>query len=172
VDADQSVVDPAFIKVLEQQGKWIALRKLTTPVIVGGFVAGMEIEVSHEAKLKMTFATPSGQLVLTNVKCWISTDALPPGMGDVLLSRPIMLKLGYDPQSMLNKARESADEYDMSDVDVPPSPLIMAMYVGESKPRTVQTPEEVRYEKTRNTFVSPRLSMTWTRKNKRYGICC
>ncbi|RHY84770.1 hypothetical protein DYB37_012254 [Aphanomyces astaci] len=73
--------------------------------------------VTQEVKLDLKFDTDAGPLMLTNVKCWLSLGNLPHGVGDILLSRPIMYKLGYDPHSMLREAAAACSEYDMANVE-------------------------------------------------------
>ncbi len=66
--------------------------------------------------MDLRFETDAGPLLLTNVRCWVSSGDLRTNVGDILLSRAIMYKLGFDPRSMLREAASMADEYDMADV--------------------------------------------------------
>ncbi|RQM29190.1 hypothetical protein B5M09_011848 [Aphanomyces astaci] len=56
---------------------------------VKGFV-GPSHSVTEEATIDLRFETDAGPLMLTNVKCWVSTGVLPANVGDILLSRAIM----------------------------------------------------------------------------------
>ncbi|RHZ10010.1 hypothetical protein DYB37_006304, partial [Aphanomyces astaci] len=114
--ADQSVIPPRTLQMLKDAGRDVVLTDLLTPVVVRGFV-GPSHTVTQEVKLTLKFETDVGSLVLANVKCWLSVGNLPAGVGDILLSRPIMHRLGYDPQSMLREAAAVCSEYDMEDVE-------------------------------------------------------
>ncbi|RLO04642.1 hypothetical protein DYB28_001694, partial [Aphanomyces astaci] len=59
--------------------------------------------------------TDAGVLMLTNVKCWVSMGNLPANVGDILLSRAIIYKLGFDPRAMLREAASFTDAIDMAD---------------------------------------------------------
>ncbi|RHY22414.1 hypothetical protein DYB36_012374 [Aphanomyces astaci] len=102
--------------MLKDAGRDAVVTDLLTPVVVRGFV-GPSHTVTQEVKLTLKFETDVGSLVLANVKCWLSVGNLPTGVGDILLSRPIMHRLGYDPQSMLREAAAVCSEYDMEDVE-------------------------------------------------------
>ncbi|RLO02024.1 hypothetical protein DYB28_014860, partial [Aphanomyces astaci] len=65
--------------------------------------------------MDLRFETDAGPLMLTNVKCWVSTGNLPANVGDILSSRAIMYKLGFDPRAMLREAASVTDAIDMAD---------------------------------------------------------
>ncbi|RLN99804.1 hypothetical protein DYB28_001535, partial [Aphanomyces astaci] len=93
--ADQSVIPPRTLQMLKDAGR----------------------DGSADTfNLTLKFETDVGSLVLANVKCWLYVGNLPAGVGDILLSRPIMHRLGYDPQSMLREAAAVCSEYDMEDL--------------------------------------------------------
>ncbi|RQM21703.1 hypothetical protein B5M09_009480, partial [Aphanomyces astaci] len=112
--ADQSVVPPATLAKLKKQGRNVLVTKLKTPIKVKGFV-GPAHTVTEEATMDLRFETDAGPLMLTNVKCWVSTGNLPANVGDILLSRAIMYKLGFDPRAMLREAASFTDAIDMAD---------------------------------------------------------
>ncbi|RQM27062.1 hypothetical protein B5M09_012245, partial [Aphanomyces astaci] len=114
--ADQSVMPPSTLRMLQDAGRDVVVTDLPAPVVVRGFV-GPSHTVTQEVKLDLKFDTDAGPLMLTNVKCWLSLGNLPHGVGDILLSRPIMYKLGYDPHSMLREAAAVCSEYDMANVE-------------------------------------------------------
>ncbi|RHY22043.1 hypothetical protein DYB25_006383 [Aphanomyces astaci] len=116
VNVDRSVIPPRTLQMLKDAGRDAVVTDLLTPVVVRGFV-GPSHTVTQEVKLTLKFETDVGSLVLANVKCWLSVGNLPTGVGDILLSRPIMHRLGYDPQSMLREAAAVCSEYDMEDVE-------------------------------------------------------
>ncbi|ETV90042.1 hypothetical protein H310_15127 [Aphanomyces invadans] len=45
----------------------------------------MKLKVDREVKLRLTFDTAEGTLVLTNLKCWVAVTPLHDGLGDSLL---------------------------------------------------------------------------------------
>jgi hypothetical protein len=110
--ADQSVIPPKTLEMLKEAGKYVKIYKLAKPVAVKGF-AGSSHTVEEEAVLTLKFDTEAGKLVLANVRFWVASGDLPAGIGDMLLSRPIMYKLGYDPKTMLRQAAEACGEYDI-----------------------------------------------------------
>ncbi|ETV79143.1 hypothetical protein H257_07230 [Aphanomyces astaci] len=114
--ADQSVIPPKTFQLLKDAGRDVVVTDLPTPVLVRGFV-GPSHTVTQEVKLTLKFETDVSSLVLANVKCWLFVGNLTAGVGDILLSRPIMHKLGYDPQSMLREAAAVFSEYDMEYVE-------------------------------------------------------
>ncbi|KAF0684411.1 Aste57867_23606 [Aphanomyces stellatus] len=65
--------------------------------------------------MDLRFETDAGPLMLKNVKCWVSSGDLPANVGDILLSRAIMYKLGFDPRAMLREAASVTDAIDMAD---------------------------------------------------------
>ncbi|RLO08650.1 hypothetical protein DYB28_003939 [Aphanomyces astaci] len=99
--AGQSVISPKTLQMLKDAGRFV----------------GPSHTVTQEVKLTLKFEADVGSLVLANVKCWLSVGNLPAGVGDILLSRPILHKLGYDPQSMLREAAAVCSEYDIEDVE-------------------------------------------------------
>ncbi|RLO09286.1 hypothetical protein DYB28_011025 [Aphanomyces astaci] len=68
-------------------------------------------KLNKEATMDLRFETDAGPLMLTNVKCWVSTGDLPANVGDILLSRAIMYKL----RAMLREAASMTDTIDMAD---------------------------------------------------------
>ncbi|RQM12335.1 hypothetical protein B5M09_011258 [Aphanomyces astaci] len=112
--ADHSVVPPKTLTKFRDQRRDVIVHKLASPIMVKGFV-GPPYRVTEEAVLDLCFETDGGPLTLMNVKCWVSGGGLPSSVDDILLSRAIMYKLGYDPRSMLREAAAMADEYDMSE---------------------------------------------------------
>ncbi|RQM22576.1 hypothetical protein B5M09_007402 [Aphanomyces astaci] len=96
--AHQSVIPPKTLQMLKDAGRDVVVTDLPTP-------------------LPIKFEADVGSLVLAKVKCWLSVGNLPAGVGDILLSRPIMHKLGCDPQSKLREAAAVCSEYDMKDVE-------------------------------------------------------
>ena len=83
--------------------------------------------------MTLKFDTDAGPLVLSHVRFWVATGDLPSGVGDMLLSRPIMGKLGYDPTTMLRQAAAVAGEYDMSKEDEKPTSGLVAAVLFAAK---------------------------------------
>jgi hypothetical protein len=102
--ADQSVVRPNLVNRLDEAG-WLTGRVLTNEVQLDGFQEGLREAISREVKLDLQFAT--AKLMLRNVVCWVAAEPLAKGLGYVLVSRPVMEKLGYDVGSLLEKARDN-----------------------------------------------------------------
>ncbi len=74
------------------------------------------VSVEEEVTLDLMVPTECGQLLLRNVNCWVSPHSLPASLGDFLMSRHLMRKLGYDENELLTKACQRADERDMAAV--------------------------------------------------------
>ena len=137
---DQSVIPPSTLRMLQDAGREVMVSDLPAPVVVRGFV-GPSHTVTQEVKFDLKFDTDAGPLMLTNVKCWLSLGDLPRGVGDILLSRPIMYKLGYDPQTMLREAAAVCSEYDMTDVESA-SGVIKAVMIATKQELTDDLAEE------------------------------
>jgi hypothetical protein len=75
----------------------------------------------EEITFNLILPTECGDLVLRNVKAWVSKSPLPQGLGDVLLSRDIIKKLGYDQQELLTKAQQDCPEYEVGGAVVEPT---------------------------------------------------
>ncbi|RLO02002.1 hypothetical protein DYB28_001056 [Aphanomyces astaci] len=84
-----SVVPPTTLVKLKKLGRNVLVTKLKIPIKVKGFV-GPAHSVTEEATMDLRFETDAGPLMLTNVKCWVSTGDIPANVGDILLSRAIM----------------------------------------------------------------------------------
>jgi hypothetical protein len=138
--ADQSVIPPKTIRMIQAAGRDVVVTMLAQPVLVKGFV-GPSHTVTQEAKMTLKFQTDAGPLVLSNVKFWVASGDLPPGVGDMLLSRPIMYKLGYDPHTMLREAAAVSDTYDMEDADST-SGLVAAVLLAAQQELTDDLAEE------------------------------
>ncbi|ETV75435.1 hypothetical protein H257_10277 [Aphanomyces astaci] len=55
----------------------VLVTKLKTPIKVKGFI-GPAHTVTEEATMDQRFETDAGPLMLTNLKCWVSTGDCPP----------------------------------------------------------------------------------------------
>ena len=102
--ADLSLAAPSFVKRLLEEGKIVEIRELKEKILVSGFSNDTKTEITKEVKLDLQFDTPNGKLKLRNVNCWIAPNDLPTDLGDILLSRPVMRRLGYDPEERLRNA--------------------------------------------------------------------
>jgi hypothetical protein len=140
--ADQSLACPTLVKRLEKAGCWLAVRQLKHEVDLGGFQEGLRVKISQEVKLDLTFATYAGDLVLRNVVCWVAAKPLAKGLGDVLVSRPVMAKMGYSTSDLLGSACERQPEYDMVDVDAGGSPVVAMLQRLDPERKVEMTPEE------------------------------
>ena len=64
------------------------------------------------------------------------------GLGDILISRPVMAKMGYITQALLGTAREARAEYDMVGTDDCSSPVVAMLPKLESERRSEPAVEE------------------------------
>lgn len=71
------------------------------------------MDVKCEVKLDLKFDTPAGPLRLRYVVCLIIESDWPESMGEILLGRDVMMRLGYDPPRVFTDARSSHEEIDM-----------------------------------------------------------
>ena len=120
----------------------MAVRQLKQEVDLGGFQEGLRVKINQEVKLDLTFATYAGDLVLRNVVCWVAAKPLAKGLGDVLVSRPVMAKMGYSTEDLLSSACERQPEYDMIDADETGSPVVAMLTRLEPERNVEMTPEE------------------------------
>jgi hypothetical protein len=111
--ADQSTVSQEAVRRLESKGVALKRRPMETPRGLRSF-SNEVVPVEEEVTCDLMVPTESGQLLLRNVSCWVSPHPLPPGLGDFLLSRHLMQKLGFDEHELLTKACQRADEQDMA----------------------------------------------------------
>ena len=139
--ADLTVVSPSFVKKLRDAGDWLQTRKKANPLEISGF--GAEImNIEEEVKLELMFQTPEGPLTLRNVLCGVAKVDLPYGLGDILLSRAVMCRLGYHPLKWLEQARQQSDLYDLEDVHTSGSAVGRVMLAAEQRAAPITTPEE------------------------------
>ncbi|ETV95092.1 hypothetical protein H310_11375 [Aphanomyces invadans] len=71
--------------------------------------ADQSLTVDREVKLRLTFDTTEGTLVLSNLKCWLAAMPLKDGLGGVIVSRDVMARLGYCPQLLSAQTRQCAE---------------------------------------------------------------
>jgi len=114
--AEVTVVTPKLIKELKDHGVWLSSQDLPRTAAVTG-IGDKPVPVKTKVKLDLRFLTPGGPLVLENVVCWVTTQQLPRGMGDLLLSRPVMERLGYNSERLLADSQRVQHTYDMGDLD-------------------------------------------------------
>ncbi|RHY15509.1 hypothetical protein DYB32_010754, partial [Aphanomyces invadans] len=129
--ADQSVVSPTFLARVEKIGNFtLAVRQLDRPIELGGFMEAMKLTVDREVKLRLTFDTAEGTLVLSNLKCWVAAMPLQDGLVDVIVSRNVMARLGYCPHLLLAQARRAQSVYDLNQLGDKETPLIFCSHEG------------------------------------------
>uniref|UniRef100_H3H500 Chromo domain-containing protein n=1 Tax=Phytophthora ramorum TaxID=164328 RepID=H3H500_PHYRM len=142
---EYSIVAESLVNRLKMAKQWLPIRNLDARVKAEGF-GGAVVIITQEVKLNLAVNTPAGKLLLTNVVCWISPEELPAGKGDVLLSRPLMRKLGYDPVEILAKARALNSVMDMEDVTAGvEGGLRHVMAVAARSDRLTTAPEEASF---------------------------
>ncbi|CAK4577840.1 unnamed protein product, partial [Aphanomyces euteiches] len=161
--ADQSVVSPALIARLSDAGALLApVCKLESALELGGFMEDMKLSVDREVKLKLTFDTAEGRLVLTNLKCWVAAAPLHNGLGDVIVSRAVMARLGYSPRSLLETARRAQKVYDLGHLGGQDTCLMAAIKILEDKKKPPVAPEEVALNVDEELSCFPQVGVDWS----------
>ncbi|GMF10763.1 unnamed protein product [Phytophthora lilii] len=110
------MVTTKLLNQLVAEGTWIKHQEIVGKAEVTG-PGEKPVQVKSKVQIDLKFSTPGGPLVLRNVICWVTECGLPPGVGDLLLPRWIMERLGYSPEKLLAAAQQARAEWDMSDVD-------------------------------------------------------
>ena len=111
--AEESVISGSVAKKLVENGKDCREETLKTRAMEVGF-SGDSVKIRKEVILTLKMETKIGPLLLQNVNCWVLPRDLPDGMGDILLSRKVMTKLGYSPQKLLANARQKCSRLDVT----------------------------------------------------------
>nr|CCA21782.1 conserved hypothetical protein [Albugo laibachii Nc14] len=101
---------------LRQQGVWLTIQDLAEPISIQGFTQ-QNSKIRQVVKPNFKFATGAGYLVLKNVVCWIAEKDLPTGLGQVLLRKEVLRRLGYDPRQMLHDTRLRMTDVDFGRVE-------------------------------------------------------
>ncbi|KAE8958879.1 hypothetical protein PR001_g30240 [Phytophthora rubi] len=114
--AEVSLVTTKFLRMLSDKGAWLTHLDIPGHAAVTG-IGDAPVPVESKVRLDLRFMTPGGPLILRNVICWVTEQSLPEGVGDLLLSRWIMQKLGYSPEKLLANAQQVSSEWDMGDVE-------------------------------------------------------
>ncbi|RLO07192.1 hypothetical protein DYB28_016092 [Aphanomyces astaci] len=50
---------------------------------------GMKLDVDRDVKLRLTFETAEGTLVIANLKCSVAAAPLPDGLGDLIVTQSV-----------------------------------------------------------------------------------
>jgi hypothetical protein len=114
--ADVSVVTSKLLRELTDSGTWLTHLDIAGDAAVTG-MGDKPVPVKSKVKLDLRFTTPGWPLVLRNVICWVTEQQLPSGIGDLLLSRWVMARLGYSPDKLLDAAQQLQPEWDMGDIE-------------------------------------------------------
>ncbi|POM80151.1 Hypothetical protein PHPALM_2050 [Phytophthora palmivora] len=120
---ENSIVAASLVKRLKAHSKWIATRSLDAPVEAEGF-GGAKVTIAQE--IKLSIAKNSQQ-----------------EKGDILLSRPLMCKLGYDPAEILKHARMRNAIMDMEEISSSPGGMCHVMAISSAAASVEVTPEEI-----------------------------
>ncbi|POM70858.1 LOW QUALITY PROTEIN: Hypothetical protein PHPALM_12651 [Phytophthora palmivora] len=104
--AEVSIVTVKLIKLLSARGIWLRLQDIT---------GGATITGKSEARSAVFESRRSS--TVPNVIGWVTEQCLTPGVGDLLLSRWVMERLGYSPEKVFASAQQIRAEWDMGDVD-------------------------------------------------------
>ncbi|RLO02739.1 hypothetical protein DYB28_013778 [Aphanomyces astaci] len=164
--ADQSVLSPTFLSRLEETGNFTSpVRELDDAMELGGFMEGMKLDVDRDVKLRLTFETAEGTLVIANLKCWVAAAPLQDGLGDLIVSRDVMAKLGYCPRSLLLSARRAQSVYDLDQLGGKDTPLMAAMKVVEEMEKLPSSPEEASLYPEEEQACFPQVTPDWSKEN-------
>ncbi|RHY41813.1 hypothetical protein DYB30_011534, partial [Aphanomyces astaci] len=107
------------------------VRQLDDVMELSGFMKGMTLDVDRDVKLRLTFKTAEGTLVIANLKCWVAAAPLQDGLGDLIVSRDVMAKIGYCPRSLPLNARRVQCVYDLDQLGGEETSLLAAMKVNK-----------------------------------------
>ncbi|KAE9346239.1 hypothetical protein PF008_g8382 [Phytophthora fragariae] len=150
--ADVSVVTTKLLKALSDGGAWLNYLEIADHAAVTG-IGDQPVTVKNKVKLNLRFSTPGGPLILRNVICWVTDQRLPLGVGELLLSKWIMQKLGYSPEKLLAVAQQVSEEWDMIDVDDgPTSKVTSVLAYGMEKPERTAEEKELEEDEDRACF--------------------
>ncbi|OWZ02136.1 LOW QUALITY PROTEIN: hypothetical protein PHMEG_00026351, partial [Phytophthora megakarya] len=153
--AEVSVVTTKLLKALTGSGAWLNYLDIADHIAVTG-IGDKPVSVKTKVKLTLRFMTPGGPLILRNVICWVTDECLPSGVGELLLSKWVMQKLGYSPEKLLAAAQKVSDDWDMSDVDDgPESKVARVLACTGSLENEERTPEENVLEDAENQACFP-----------------
>ncbi len=92
--ADQSVMCPRLVEVLEAAGIWMTSRALGMEVELAGFQESLRVHIAREVKVDLDLSTFAGKLLLKNVVGWVASAPSAAGLGEILVSRREMSVMG------------------------------------------------------------------------------
>ncbi|RLO03901.1 hypothetical protein DYB28_005045 [Aphanomyces astaci] len=119
--------------LLDKMGNFTSpVRQLDDAMELGGFMKGMKLDVDRDVKLRLTYDTAEGTLMIASLKFWVAVAPLQDGLGDLIVSRHVMAKLGYCPRSLVLNARRAQSVYDLDQLGGKDTPLMAAMKVVEA----------------------------------------
>jgi hypothetical protein len=116
--ADYTIMSSKALTLVKGRGAAVAVQQMREPKKLLSF-SSEPMWIDDEAVFNIILPTECGDLVLRNVKAWMSKYPLPSGQGDVLLSRDIMRTLGYDRYALFSKVRRNCAEYEIGGVVEP-----------------------------------------------------
>ncbi|KAE9060158.1 hypothetical protein PF006_g31717, partial [Phytophthora fragariae] len=164
--AEVSVVTPHLLQELRAKGQWLRCRDLQQWESIKG-IAAAPMVIKQEVKLDLRFDTINGGLTLKNLTCWVVSDGLPPGMGDILLSEGVMERLEYNAQALLDQARSVRDVYDMDEDVVPPGVRSVLAYAAATTIHPEPTPAEEELQPDEEQRCFPDIDVTQDREEAR-----
>ncbi|RHZ03458.1 hypothetical protein DYB31_014304, partial [Aphanomyces astaci] len=132
---------------------------------LGGFMKGMKLDVDRDVKLRLTFDTAEGTLVIASLKCWVAVATLQDGLGDLIVSRDVMAKLGYCHRSDVLNARRAQSVYDLDQLGGKDTPLMAAMKVVEAMEKLPSSPEEASLYPEEEQACFPQVTPDWSKEN-------
>ncbi|KAJ8524382.1 hypothetical protein ON010_g16736 [Phytophthora cinnamomi] len=114
--AEVSVVTEKLLDALDKAGSKLERQDLPKLSAVIG-IGDKPVPVRSKVKLDLRFSTRGGPFILQNVICWVTQDFQPVGVGDFLLSRNIVGRLGCSSKKLRADAQSWQEIWDMEDAD-------------------------------------------------------
>ncbi|CAK5027674.1 unnamed protein product, partial [Aphanomyces euteiches] len=109
--ADVCVISRDFVRRATASGSTLHLKPLQAPVTALAF-NGTPVVIRDGVKIDLSNPTNAGPIVMTNLRCWVQDDDLPPGCADLLVSKSVMRQLGFDQQTLLLNAQSIRPVWD------------------------------------------------------------
>lgn len=112
--ADHAILSEDHLKQLSKLGKFVPILELETPeefeLAVGGQAAPSTVQAHKAALITTTILTPEGPFRMRNVRYLVVREP----MSEVLLSRPVLMSLGFNLTEHLSRIRSQFNDKDFS----------------------------------------------------------
>nr|CCA25478.1 AlNc14C300G10371 [Albugo laibachii Nc14] len=116
-------------------GSKCARKRLEEPIKLISF-SGHIKKIREEAVVQLEFTTSEGRLQLAIVESMVSPNNLTGGVGELILSREVMSRIGFRPRCMVAEARRQSPFFDLQSdsIDNPEkAPLEVALSVVDTE---------------------------------------